>query len=198
MGFVVGAVVALIVVFLLAYITIKKPVFGEVIIAISVLMILAATFFYFQKDNRVENKKSLIPLDEIQLSDIFHSLAYGYYHKLNAHLQNNSKTHRLQSIILAINFYECPGNRDAIKDVQYESCRLLTEKQHKVDTRLAAQQGSDIETYVLLDDEILVEAYNALQAEGSLLAEGSLPAEGSSPTNKTIQWQIKLINGIAR
>ena len=48
MGFVIGVVVALIVVFLLAYITIKKPVFGEIVIAISVLMVLAAVFFYFQ------------------------------------------------------------------------------------------------------------------------------------------------------
>ncbi len=153
MGFVIGVVVALIVVFLLAYITVKKPAFGEVIIALSVLMILAAVFFYFQKDNRVENKKNLIPVEQIELSDISHSLAYGNYYKLTAHLKNLSQRYRLQSIILRLSFFQCPELFKQASDKSFKNCRLVTEKQHKIDTRLAARQSVDIESYILLDDD---------------------------------------------
>jgi len=200
MGFVIGVVVALIVVFLLAYITIKKPVFGEVIIALSVLMVLAAVFFYFQKDNRVENKKNLIPIEQIKLSDFSHSLAYGNYYKLTAHLKNQSPRYRLQSIVLQISFFQCPASFDLKSDDlkienKFKSCHLLSEKQHTIETRLAAQQAADIESYILLDDDVLLDAGSSLSP-----AEGSLPqAEGSlSRAKGSIQWQIKIINGIAR
>lgn len=187
MGFVIGAVVALIVIFLLTYITVKRPVFGEVVIVLSVLMIIVAVFFYFQTDKREEKKKNLIPLDEIQLSNISHKLAYGYYHKLTAHAKNLSK-YRLQSINFNIHFYQCPINYNTLQDTDYSTCKLLIEKQHKLDIRLSAEQGRDIETYVLLDDAVLVSAYDSL----STSADGSLPAVGS------IQWQVTLTNGVAR
>lgn len=205
MGFVIGAVVAIIVVFLLAYITVKKPVFGEVIIALSVLMILAAVFFYFQKDNRIENKKSLIPIEQIELSDFSHSLAYGNYHKLTAHLKNQSLRYRLQSIVLQIAFFQCPATFVAktdslIIDNKFESCNLLSEKQHTIETRLSAQHAANIESYILLDDDVLLDA-GLIQTGSSLpQADGSLPkAEGSSPRAEgSVQWQVKIINGIAR
>ena len=180
MGFVIGAVVALVVIFLLAYITVKKPVFGEVMIVLSLLMVIVSTFFYFQKDNRVENKKNLIPVEQIELSDVSHHLAYGYYHKLTAHLSNLSQKYRLQSIIINIRFFQCPEKHDLTKDKAFDNCRLLTEKQHKIDTRLSPKQSSDIESYILLDDKVLITAY------------GSMPAKGS------IQWQTKVVTGIAR
>lgn len=174
MGFVIGVVVALIVIFLLAYITIKKPVFGEIVIAIAVLMVLAAVFFYFQKDDRVEKTKQLIPLSEIELTDITHQLAYGNYHKLTARVKNLSQKYRLQAIILNLSFFQCPKVMLEQKDNNFSDCRLLTQKEHKVNTRLAAGQSSEIESYILLDDDVLLQA------------------------KKSLQWKIELLSGVAR
>ena len=188
MGFVIGAVVALVVIFLLSYITVKKPVFGEVMIALSLLMIVTALFFYFQQDEREENRKHLIPLEQIELSDFSHSLAYGNNYKLTAQLKNKSQRYRLQSINLKILFYQCPASFKSTTDKQFENCRLVIEKEHSIKTRLAPQQSSHIESYILLDDDVLSEADGSLMgADGSLLkADGSL------------QWQIQIVNGIAR
>ena len=49
MGFVLGVVAALLVIFLLTYITLKKPVFGRILIALSLVLVLTSTFLYFQK-----------------------------------------------------------------------------------------------------------------------------------------------------
>lgn len=175
MAFVIGGVVALLVIFLLAYITIKKPVFGEVIIALAVLMILTSTFFYFQKDKRVENKKQLIPLEQIELIDITHSLAYGNYYKLTAQLKNQSQKYRLQSINLKLSFLNCPSAEVS----NYTNCKLISEKHHKIKTRLAAQQSSAIESYFLLEDEAVLAIINA------------------NNTN-SIHWRIELVSGSAR
>ena len=191
MGFVIGAVVALIVIFLLTYITIKKPVFGEVIIVLSIIMILAATFFYFQKDNRVENKKSLISLEEIKLTDIKHHLAYGNYHKLTANLKNESPRYRLQSINLNLSFFHCPqfnsdsnsGLDSGLKEGSFKDCELLLEKAHEVDTRLPSQQETTIESYVLLDDEIF---------------SSSKSSDDTPQDNKQIHWKVEVVSGVAR
>ena len=175
MAFVIGVVVALLVIFLLAYITIRKPVFGEVIIALAVLMILTSTFFYFQKDKRVENKKQLIPLEQIELTNIHHTLAYGNYYKLTARLKNQSQKYRLQSIELKLSFLNCPSPE--VSD--YKNCQLISEKHHKIDTRLAAQQSAPIESYFLLDDEAVLAVINAKKA-------------GS------VHWKIELVNSYAR
>ncbi|MCW8929130.1 MAG: hypothetical protein OQL19_02700 [Gammaproteobacteria bacterium] len=198
MGFVIGAVVALIVIFLLAYITVKKPVFGEVMIGLSILMVLTSTFFYFQKDNRVEDKKSRIPPEKIILSDISHSLAYGYYYKLKAQLTNQSSKYRLQSINLNIKFYQCPQTFNALIETNYDQCKFLMEKPHSIKTRLSPKQSTDIESYVLLDEQVLINAYASLKSDGSLSAEGSLSANGSSSANGSIQWQTIVVDGLAR
>ncbi len=174
MGFVIGVVVALTVVFLLAYITIRKPVFGEVVIAVSVLMVLAAVFFYFQKDERVEKKKQLIPLSEIELTDVRHVLAYGNYHKLTAQLKNRSVKYRLQAIILNLSFFQCPKAAEAPVDSDFAECRLLMQKQHTIKTRLSAGSSEKIESYILLDDDVLLQA------------------------QKPVRWKIELLSGMAR
>jgi hypothetical protein len=175
MGFVIGVVVALLVIFLLAYITIKKPVFGEVMIALAILMILTSTFFYFQKDNRLANKKNLIPLEQIELTDIRHTLAYGNYYKLTAHLKNLSEKYRLQSIELKLSFLNCPS----LEVSNYNNCKLISEKHHKINTRMSAQKSAPIESYFLLDDEAVLAVINAKKA-------------GS------VHWKIEVLNGYAR
>jgi len=149
MALLIGVVVALVVIFLLAYITIKRPVFGEIIIALAVIMILAVLFFYFQKDNRIEKKKELIPLQQIELTQSSYKLAYGNYYKFSAQLKNNSEKYRLQSIILKISFFVCPTKE--VNDMQH--CQLLSETNHTIDTRLAAQHSAPIEGYFLLDNK---------------------------------------------
>lgn len=175
MGFVIGVVVALLVIFLLAFITIKKPVFGEIMIALVVIMILTSTYFYFQKDERVENKKHLIPVEQIELTDIQHSLAYGNYYKLTALLKNHSQKYRLQSIELKLSFLNCPP----LEVSNYNNCQLISEKHHKIKTRMPAQQSAPIESYILLDDEAVLAVINDKNA-------------GS------IHWKIELLNGSAR
>jgi len=147
MVLVISVVVFLVIIFLLAYITIKKPAFGEIVIAIAVLMILASTFLYFQKDNRIEKKKQLIPVNEIELSNIQHQWAYGNYHKLTGHLKNNSEKYRLQSVELSVSFLDCPDSAS-----NESQCQLLIKNQYKIDTRLSAQKSKNIETYILLDN----------------------------------------------
>ncbi len=149
MTLLIGVVVALVVIFLLAYITIKKPLFGEFIIALAVIMILAAIFFYFQKDNRIENKKELIPLQQIELTQTRYKLAYGNYYKFSAQLKNKSEKYRLQSILLKISFFVCPSKEAN----DFQQCQLLSETNHTIDTRLAAQHSAPIEGYFLLDDK---------------------------------------------
>jgi len=175
MAFVIGVVVALLVIFLLVYMTIKKPVFGEVMIALAVIMILGSTFFYFQKDTRVENKKNLIPLNEIELTDIRHKLAYGNYYKLSAQLKNNSQKYRLQTIKLKLSFLNCPSPE--VND--YKNCKLISEKNHTIDTRMPAQQSAAIESYFLLEDEAVLAVIN-------------------SENSASIHWKIELLNGSAR
>lgn len=174
MGFVIGVVIALVVIFLLAYITVKKPVFGEVMIALSLLLILTALFFYFQRDEREENKKHLIPLEQIELSDFSHSLAYGNNYKLTAQLKNKSQRYRLQSINLIISFYQCPASFKQTIDKQFDNCRLVMDKEHSIRTRLAPQQSRRIESYILLDDDVL------------------------SKADGTLEWQVQIVNGVAR
>ncbi|GEM_PF-2660064 len=149
MVFLIGLTSALIVVFLLAYITIRKPAFGETIVVLAVLMVIAATFFYFQKDNRIENKKHLIPLEQIDFSAVKHTLAYGNYYKISAQLKNNSTKYLLRSLEVKISFYNCPANNTS----DFKNCRMLSEKTHSIVIRLAAQQSATIESYFLLDDE---------------------------------------------
>ncbi len=175
MAFVIGVVVALLVIFLLTYMTIKKPVFGEVMIALAVIMILGSTFFYFQKDKRVENKKHLIPVNEIVLTDIRHNLAYGNYYKLTAQLKNNSQKYRLQTIKLKLSFLNCPSEK--VNDDK--NCKLISETTHSIDTRMPAQQSAAIESYFLLDDEAVLAVIN-------------------SENSESIHWKIELLNGSAR
>ncbi len=173
MGFIIGAVVALIVVFLLAYITVKKPVFGEIMIGFSIVLIMASTFFYFQKDERVEKKRSLIPVEQITSSGFSHSLSYGNYYKLTSEIQNNSQRYFLRSIILNIKFFKCPDSFDTQNETRFTECEFILEKQHKIDIRLASQQTRKVESYLLLSEDKLADATN-------------------------FKWKIEIISGVAR
>ena len=179
MALLIGLVIALVVIFLLAYITIKRPVFGEIIIALAIIMILAALFFYFQKDNRIEKKKELIPLQQIELTQSSYKLAYGNYYKFSAQLKNNSEKYRLQSITLKISFFVCPAKE--VKD--FQKCQLLNERNHTIDTRLAAQQSAPVEGYFLLDNK-----------DAQAISSGS----EAKNANGFIIRKIELLSGTAR
>ena len=181
MGLVIGVLAALIVVFLLGYITVKKPVFGSVLISISLLFILIATFFYFQKDSRIENKKLRIPVDQIELSDVNYGFAYGNNYRLTAIIKNNSTRYRLQTVFLQISFLHCKGSDNSLEPVNsLESanapadCQLLEKRLHKVETRLPREKSTKIETYIQLDDALL------------------------SQKGGYIRWQVEIASGMAR
>lgn len=148
MGFIMGVVAALLVIFLLTYITVKKPVFGRILIAISVVLVLLSVYFYFQKDDRVEKLQTLIALDEINISDVDFDYAYGNFYKLTGRVANQSKKYRLQAVNVRIGFYQCPDEHS-----QWQECELMDEKMHTIKTRLAAQKSAGFETYLLLEQQ---------------------------------------------
>ena len=180
MGFVVGVVAALLVVFLLGYITIKKPAFGETVIAVSIVLIALSTYLYFQQDNRLEKKKALIPNSEIVISDINYAYDYGNYFKLTGSIKNLSNRYRLQAILVKISFYRCPdytnkeankeANKKDIIEVIDESCEFIEDKELKIKTRLAKAKSGQFETYVLLDKNKFI----------------------------PLIWKLELISGVAR
>ncbi|WP_198264661.1 hypothetical protein [sulfur-oxidizing endosymbiont of Gigantopelta aegis] len=176
MGFVIGAVVSLIVVFLLVYITIKKPTFGKVVIALALVMVITAVFFYFQEDNRVEKKKHLIPLEQVELSTVEHKWSYGNFYKLNAEIKNNSPRYRLQSIILQISLFKCPTPNN---------CQSVLQLKHKIDTRLAAQQSKKIDSHILLEPELFAKNLSESKKDKTIDVD-------------SLQWKIKLLEVNAR
>jgi hypothetical protein len=186
MGFLIGAVVVILLVFLLAFITIKKPVFGRVIIGLSLVMIITAVFFYFQKDNRVEKKKHLIPLEQVELSPVAHNWSYGNFYKLSADIKNNSDRYRLQSIVLQISLYKCPDTQALKTDnqgssIQFDNCQQVMQREHKIDTRLAAQQSRKIESHFLLDVDTITK--NVVELNNGI---------------DSLQWKIDLLGVNAR
>ena len=168
MAFFYGLVAILFVIFLLSYIRIKKPLFGNILIAITLLFITLATFFYFQMDNRIEKKQQLIPVDEIILSQVHSALAYGNNYKLSAHIENRSQRYRLQAVNIQITFFKC------LEKQSLENCPVLKTHQYRINTRLSAGQSSQIEKYIMLDD---------LQPLKS---------------NEILQWKIEILSGVAR
>lgn len=172
MGFIVGVVGALLVIFLLSYITIKKPNFGRSLIVLSLLLITLSIFFYFQKENRVDKRRSLISNDEITLSNIKHEYAYGNFYKLTGNIHNQSNRYRLQSITVKISFLQCPEKNIKIsdKEVSKNNCELIEDKVAVIKTRLAAEDSGNFEHYLLLEKEKLA----------------------------GLRWKVELISGIAR
>jgi len=148
MGFVLGVVAALLVIFLLTYITLKKPVFGRILIALSLVLVLTSTFLYFQKDKRVEKQQKLISVDEIVISDVKFDYAYGSFYKLAGTITNQSTRYRLQSVNLKLSFYQCADDNS-----QWQDCVLKNEISDTVKTRLAAEQSTSFESYLLLEQE---------------------------------------------
>ncbi len=172
MGFIIGVLGALLLVFLLAYLTVKNPKAGKVEIALSVILISLAVYLYFYDNERVEIHKNLIPVEQIQLSDIQHQWAYGAYYKLTAKITNKSSKYRLQSVDLKVSFYNCPqGN----KQVVMANCELINSLKHTVRTRLDAQKSMQMEVYLLLDDNLL----------------GDVPID-------TLNWKVEVVSGLAR
>ncbi len=173
MGFIIGAVAASVVVFLLAWLTVKNPKAGKIEITLVVILIALAVFLYFYEDKRVEIHKNLIPLEQIQLSDIKHQWAYGAYYKLTAKITNKSSKYRLQSVDLKVSFYNCPQNTKAPK---LDQCELINSLMHTVRTRLDALKSRDVEAYLLLDDNLLGD---------------KVPAD-------KLNWKVEVASGLAR
>ncbi|MCU7836813.1 MAG: hypothetical protein KZQ83_16380 [gamma proteobacterium symbiont of Taylorina sp.] len=169
MGFFYGLIAILFIIFLLAYTRIKKPLFGNALITITLLLISLSTFFYFQMDKRIEKKQQLIPVEEISLTDVNSSLAYGNNYKLAAKIKNHSKRYRLQSVNLQIEFLKCQSAQQ-----QLGKCLLLKKGQYKIKTRLAASQSSNIEKYIMLDDL------------------------GVFNKNDILRWKVEVLSGVAR
>lgn len=154
MAFVIGILAALLIVFLLSYAVIKKPKFGGALIVVSLLMIALSIFFYFQKDKRVEKRASLIPIEQIKLSNLDYEFAYGTNYKLTATVKNNSPRYRLQWILIKVSFLHCQSKLKLVQsdnELAIENCEVLQTKEQKVPTRLGSQSSSNIETYVALD-----------------------------------------------
>jgi hypothetical protein len=172
MGFVIGVVAALLVVFLLAYLTVKNPKAGKIEISLVVVLIAIAVFLYFHEDNRVAKHKSLIPIEQIKLSDIQHQWAYGAYYKLTAKIVNESPRYRLQAVDLKVDLYNCP--EDDKKPV-LDNCELINSLNHTLRTRLDARKSKTIEAYLLLNDDLL----------------------GDVPVDK-LRWKVKVVSGLAR
>ena len=168
MGFFYGLIAILFVIFLLTYTRIKKPLFGNILIAITVLLISLVTLFYFQLDKRVEKKQQLISIEEIKLSQIHHALAYGNNYKLTAKVENLSARYRLQAINIQIDFSKC------LPKAQQTKCSQIKQHQYRIKTRIAANDSTNIEKYIMLDD------IDPLKE------------------NETLQWDVKIISGIAR
>ena len=169
MGFFYGVIAVLFVIFLLAYVRIKKPLFGNILIAITLLLIVLSTVLYFQKDKRIEKKEHLIPIDQIVLSQINSSLSYGDNYKLTAKVENLSKRYRLQSVNIQITFLKCNA-----ENAQEENCQILGEGHYAIKTRLAAEQSTHIEKYIMLD--------NIPELKGT----------------EVLRWKIKTLSGVAR
>ncbi len=150
MGFMIGVAAALLVIFLLAWLTVKNPGAGWIVSIIALILVIIAVYFYFQEDQRVQKQKSLIPLEQIQLSNISHQLAYGNYYKLTGKLSNKSSRYRLQAIDLNIIFYKCPDPESTLSQ-----CHKINSLQHTLRTLLDAQKSKPIEVYLLLNDELL-------------------------------------------
>ena len=146
MGFFYGLIAILFVIFLLSYTRIKRPLFGNILIVITLLLISLATLFYFQMDNRIEKKQQLIPVDDIVLSQVHSALAYGNNYKLTAHIENRSRRYRLQAVNIQITFLKC------LEKQQLQSCPILKTHQYRIKTRLSPGQSSQIEKYIMLDD----------------------------------------------
>ncbi len=169
MGFFYGVIAVLFVVFLLAYVRIKIPLFGNVLIAITLLLIALSTVLYFQKDKRIEKKEHLIPIDQIVFSQINSSLSYGNNYKLTAKVENHSKRYRLQSVNIQIIFLKCDA-----ENAQEKNCQVLGEGHYAIKTRLAAGQSTHIEKYIMLDN----------------IPELKCP--------EVLRWKITTLSGVAR
>ena len=165
MGFFYGLIAVLFIIFLLSYTRIKKPLFGNILIAITLLLVILSTFFYFQMDKRIDKKLHLIPLDEIEISQIHYTLSYGNNYKLTAKIDNHSKRYRLQAINLQIIFLKCLANAQ---------CAEIKQQQYRIKTRLAPNESTLIEKYIMLDD---IEAIS---------------------DKEVLQWKIEVISGVAR
>lgn len=169
MGFFYGVIAVLFVIFLLAYTRIKKPLFGNILIAVTVLLITLSTVLYFQKDKRLEKKEHLIPIDQIVLSQINSALSYGNNYKLTAKVENHSKHYRLQSVNIQITFLKCNT-----ETAQEETCQLLGKEHYAIKTRLAAEQSTHIEKYIMLN--------NIPELKGT----------------EVLRWKIEILSGVAR
>ncbi len=181
------------IVFLLAYIIIKKPKFGGSIALVSIFIIALAVFLFNSEDKRVTKREGRIAVEQIEIKDLNYQWAYGNYYKITALVKNNSPKYRLQSINLSLSFYACPKSVTAlvtipittsvttsVKNTQNLSqCQLVVDnKSMNIRTRVDSGQSIQVEGYYLQQNEAVL----ALSHEKS---------------DKTMRWKIELVNGMA-
>jgi len=176
MTLVYGTLAALLVIFLLAMVTVRKPKFGIGLSIATVLLIALAVIFYTGEDSRLEKQKSRIPVEQMLLTDIKAKLSYGNTYRISGKLENQSPRYMLASIMMDIHVYDCSGEKfsQSAEKTKWgdKDCVLLQQKKHKVDTRMLPETSKSIETYVLFD------ALNG--------------------NDENLQWDIRVINGIGR
>lgn len=155
MALVYGILGALLVIFLLAMVIVRKPKFGIGLSIATISLIALAIIFYSGEDSRREMQKSRIPVEQIILTDIESELSYGNTYRISGKLENQSPQYMLASIMLDIHVYDCSAKkaRQTVEVVtpDINDCVLLQQKQQKVDTRMLPESSKFIETYVLFD-----------------------------------------------
>ena len=175
MALVAGIIAGLLVTFLLIYTVTKKPLFGSVLIIVSLFLVALSTYLYWHMEDRVENRKSKITVDEIVLSDIKHQYAYGNNYQLSFSVTNQSEKYRLQSLELKILLLNCVHSSN--EHHAQNDCQTISEIDHKLKARIPIKSTKTLQTYLQLDNSV----------------------EGINDTIhvEKLMWQVNVVSGFA-
>jgi hypothetical protein len=108
---------------ILIFLGLAYPAFGKSAIKIGGALVLVAvvgiTIVIFSSNQKQQEAKSLIPLNQVELTNLRLSKGYSLY-QLSGEVKNNS-THELQDITLSVKAYDCPG------DTITSDCQIIGE-----------------------------------------------------------------------
>lgn len=154
----------IIVIGILLFFGLKYPVFGKstlLIIAVLVLgVILLIVISTYSGEQRLAASKSLIPLNQVTITNL--RLSRGYAYQLSGEVRNNSN-HTLLDITLAVKAYDCPGytissdcttigeddNVSAYVDIPPNQVRALNSATYVQLNNMPPVQGNFLWTYDL-------------------------------------------------
>lgn len=96
---------------ILIFLGLKYPVFGKFsIVVVGAIVLLAIIIIWWtvsDSNNKQKIAKSLIPIDQIELSNLKLNKGFSLY-ELSGEVKNNSN-YELIDITLAVKAYDCPG-----------------------------------------------------------------------------------------